>query len=252
MLHNMWEAKTCCRQLGTNLTWGQRKIPARRAHGWHTNARGSRKPPSHSTLFLSRSSWAQNFLGVRTPQMLQSLPGHQALVLTSFTVIVPLSYKKILPNVPVWCHLLMMNLTQLPRCCWCRSTSKWFFMSERGFRPQCSTASWTGMCCHSPEYQSVGGCAGLGWAFLPEASPRAQLVSQWQIQASLTFGKTVFLCLLFLTISSVKSINKACYSKSNRSRHKQQFLFPSCFPHLDAMGAAQWEAIRGKNSSHLL
>lgn len=123
-----------------------------------------------------------------------------------------------------------------------------FFTSEQGFRPHCRAASWTGMCCHSPEYHKVG-----GWLGTPAGSlSKSTTGFQWHIQASLTSWKMVFLCLLFLTISSAKPINKARYSESKGSCHSQQFLFPSFFPHLDAKGAAQWEAIRGENGPHLL
>ena len=113
-------------------------------------------------------------------------------------------------------------------------------MSEQGFRLQSSTALRRGMCHRSSEKprQSTERAAVLRWPGLAcwEASPRAQLVSQPQVQAPFSFWKRVSLFLLFLTISIPKSLNKACYSKSNWSLHGRLFLFPSLFPHSAAGG----------------
>lgn len=70
--------------------------------------------------------------------------------------------------------------------------------------------------------------AGLG---IPAGSlSKSKTGFQWQIQASLTFWKMVFVCLLFLPTSSAKSINKACYSSLRGAATASSFSFHPSFP----------------------
>lgn len=104
------------------------------------------------------------------------------------------------------------------------------------------------MCCHPSEKPRQGAEGWLCW----EASPGAQLISQSQVPASLSFWKRVLLLLLFLTISIPKLLNEACYSKSNQSLHGWLFLLPSLLtPLLVGSAAGWWAVIGGKSSPHL-
>lgn len=207
-----------------------------------------RSPPCTAPCFSPGAGEPRNFWETDIHKSPSPCPGHLPLCsdFIYFSIVPLFSYKQILPKVQFWCHLSIINLTQLPRCCWCLSTSK------TNFSHLSKVSDLTAALPHEQ------GCAAIlqntrGWVGTPAGSlSKSSTGFQWHIQASLTFWKMVLLCLLFLTISSAKPINKARYSESNGSCHSQQFLFPSFFPHLDAKGAAQWEAIRGENGPHLL
>lgn len=120
---------------------------------------------------------------VRNPQILQSLPGHHALALTSFVVIVPL----LSPINPSTSPVLMPPLNTTPQVLLVNIQNNFSCLSKV-----------SDLSAALPRQQ---GCAailqnnrGLGAA---GSLSKSTTGFQWQIQAPVTFSKMVFLHLLF-------------------------------------------------------